>query len=342
MSRWHRLGDMTPRWLVVLLLALSALVAACDGGNDGEDATTSPPPTLEASPTATPTSTAPTSTPTASVEAPREPRHPAPTLVDPGALPEGASLFVWTGCTRCDAPSDALLRLDAGASEPVTVWEETGGPYMAHAVVDGADLYLFECTVGYCGNVGGSEDEPTTLTLLRSTDRGETFESLGQREDLVWDLDGWGIEPEQPTPTVREGERDGHFLVGDVLLDVRALDDRGGSPDDGPGYGMGQPVVSASGLMATRWVARDAENNAPLSYLTVFRPDGVPLATYAMDVTATAWLDESRLVVTIPVPEQPSDDRIPAILDIFAGTLAPLAQFEAIPGRNTVAGVIGG
>ncbi|MCK9486127.1 MAG: hypothetical protein M0R73_05405 [Dehalococcoidia bacterium] len=337
------MGDMNRRVLLLAILALVVVVAAAALGctSDGTGATATA--TVEAFPTgtsapeATPTSTS-TGTPTPTSEAGREPYHPGFTPGEVGRLPDGASLFVWEGCWACDGPPRALLRLDAGRDEPVAVWTNDGeaAPYAAGALIDGDTLYLFECTVGYCGNLGGSEDQPSAVTLHHSTDRGETWESLGEREGRSQDLAQWGLEAS--VPALDEGHQRGEFVLGDVLLDVRQLDDRGASPDDGPGYLMGQPAVGPRGAIAARWVVRDAENTRPLAYLTMFRADGTPLATFAGAVHGVAWLDESRLALSW-LPEG-VDEPVVGVLNAFAGVVDPLEAFRDIPGRNTVLGVI--
>lgn len=335
---------MTDRNVRTLLVTL-ALVAIAAVGCTSDEPTATPTPTVEASPTVastampTPTST-PTASATATPEGDREPYHPALSLGEAGRLPDEVSLFVWRGCYACDGAPDVLLRLDAGRDQPVAVWENAGevAPYVGGARIDGDVLYLFECTVGYCGNVGGSEGQPSAITLLRSTDLGATFESLGEREGRSEDLALWDVEPVRRAPTFNEGHQPGEFLLDGVRLNVRQLDDRGRSPDDGPPYAMRMPTVSEGDLIAAAWAARDASNVEPLLYLTVFRADGMPIATFAGNVQAMAWLDESHLAVTW-VPE--GVDPMVGVLDIFAGTVHPLAAFEGIPGRNAVLGVIG-
>jgi hypothetical protein len=189
-----------PKFALVPAIAILCLAAgaACGGGGEGSPTASPAAPTPLASPT-----------PTATV---------TPEVIDgvevvplqfgeEAELPGGAAVIVETGCTQCDGPTTALVRVYRDAAgqvrtdtlfspeaaglpprlvsdpkaEPTGMREEE--PYITGFALDGgaAEIVVGVCSRGYCGGLGWASADAQT-TLFRSLDGGVTWAEFGVLE----------------------------------------------------------------------------------------------------------------------------------------------------------------
>jgi len=337
---------------MLFVVAMQGLGGGAGGEGAAPISTVSIPPEPGETASATASATATTPGPAATS------MFPALTLGSPIALPEGLVLYTWDGCTSCDGPPYALNRVErvGGSIETRVLFERRGsGPYILGGRIDGDVHYIFECSTGYCGGAGEPSDDPT-VTLYRSLDDGETWESLGTQPldpDMWWadlQLEDWGVgEPSDPKAMAVEVGH-GIFEVQGVTIDLTALDPRGLQSPLWPNYALVTSSINVSpgGRIAIEWRVRLPFNEVP-QYLSVFEPDGTHIASYEVQ-WGGPWVDEHHFIVTVafgyePFPILPGltiDERqqawIPSLVDIRDGQIRPIMEpFAENPyNRNTI------
>jgi|GEM_PF-3068674 len=339
--------------LLTVLTLLAVLLVACDSDEDGTPTATSADasPTFAWTRTPTPVATEPTLWPSQPAGTPMptpEPLHPPLEIGDPVPFPDDVVLFLWSGCTNCDGPHSALkrVRVEGGAITSTVVREvPPGGALMwAQVGADGA-LYVAECSADTCVDPLEERDE-RPADIYRSMDDGDTWAPFQGETGAVGVADGWSLSP-RLVPL--EDAEDGRFEIGDVAVDLPALDPRGRFADGYPPYGvLGAVGPAPDGGLLLRWYVRVTEGHSPVSYLTWFDAVGSPRWT------ASGWFDgvpieDGVLIATkayqpAEIPDLfggPFAAWLPSIVDLRSGTIRPIADpFMDDPhDRNAVIGL---
>jgi hypothetical protein len=168
--------------LPAFLLALSAGVAACGGGESVEPSSTATPGTLE-QPAPTPTPAASASvTPTAVPSEPKELKEGEALTIGPGMV-----VYYRVGCYACDGGGASLWRayIDPGTRQLVRepLFKEIVAQYGGYAVSFSADwangqIVVSMCSSGNCSGLGDGQASARKKVLL-SRDLGVTWTDIG-------------------------------------------------------------------------------------------------------------------------------------------------------------------
>lgn len=324
------------------------VVAACDDGQERRTAATAPagvatatgtpvratavtPAPASATAGATVTVT-PTPLPSATTTATRVPYL---ALSGAATLPPDVALIVQMGCSQCDGPPVALVRLyldGRGMLRTDTLIRHPEGgrnqPYISSLVVadGGYEMAVTLCSRGYCGGLAAVTADAET-TVLRSRDGGITWQDLERRPGAYgvvaagpegvyvagpYETSPRGI-PLRLLPGDRRvlrppGAEDGHPVPAGSQLLWQTFQSKRVLRADGSAL---FEVTDANGYITTVLPDPDSDRVAlswwdgQTSYLTLLEGSGRQLQTFRGSggfFYPGTWLDRGRLLGNMYVP----------------------------------------
>jgi len=271
-------------------------------------------------------------------------------------FPAGVEVYTWDGCTSCDVPPSALVKvaLVDGQVERTRVWESTAPRFIHGAWVEDGIVYLAECAEGNCGFTLGAGPATGWAELFASDDGGASW-AFVRTIDVDEESGRLSYTPQAPDSVLPyERVDDGTYtLPSGTRLSLSDL--------DAAAHYLVRQVATRGALEVLSWTAViSEERGTAYRYITGVR-DGVGEWTYYSPGFDPASFIRDDLLIGVAYFGRPPfafDIRtlggmtvvdgaplyeawLPSILDIRTGQVHPILEhFSERPGnRNSVVGV---
>ncbi len=335
----------------VVLASVALVLVACDGDEGA------PAPTAGAS--AAPTLRVPTlptigvSTPAATI-VPQPPEFDGLAVGDPVDFPSGIELFTWDGCTSCDGPPSALVRVRRTTEgfDRAVVWESESPRFILDAWVDGDGLYLIQCESGTCGF--GTIEPPVSgqVVLYGSSDGGDSWSKVIEL-GLATETGEFIYPSGTPRPHGVILSDDGIYNSPDGPLELALLDEAERF--------IIRNALSLGAMTIVEWIAVISEERGSAHhYLSVFDGAHHNESHLSNGFSPTAPLRDGRIIglgwygrppwsfdirgvqfATEAGGAPPYEAWLPSVLDVESGTVHPIIEHfaERPVNRNSVVGI---